>query len=176
MTENMKILYLCGFMGSGKTVAGKIAAEKLKLPFIDLDNHIEKEQNRSVADTFAAHGEHYFRILETSAISAASENFNKNNSGGIIALGGGAVVKPENIIIINNLGVLVYIDVDFDICYERIKADPNRPIAKDKTKEELESLYLTRKQIYLKNAKYTINGNTSLENLSERIVKVYADL
>jgi shikimate kinase len=166
----MKILYLCGFMGCGKSTSGMFAAQKLRVGFVDLDSYIEKSAMLSIPEIFAAHGESRFRELETAAITEASESIS-----GIIALGGGAVIKPENITAINKYGVLVYIDTDFAACYERIKADPNRPLAA-KSREELETLYEARTQIYFKNAKHIIDGNAGLNTLTERVVKMYANL
>ena len=63
-TEYAQTLILNGFMGSGKTTVGKILAASLNLPFIDLDNEIEKVSGRTIPAIFAESGEPAFRALE----------------------------------------------------------------------------------------------------------------
>jgi len=150
-----QIIFLCGFMGCGKTTLGRMAADKLNLPFIDLDKQIEDTHKKSIAEMFSDNGENYFRMLETSAITSVSEVLSKKD-GGIVALGGGAVIKPENVNIIKRFGILIFIDVEFEVCYERIKDNPARPLVKSHSREQLEQLYNERKPIYLKHALHTV--------------------
>ena len=171
--DNNIILYLCGFMGCGKSTIGEAAAKKLGIPFVDLDKHIEEKSRKNIADIFRTYGEEHFRELEAECVLSASEILSRNNSGGIIALGGGAILKKENTAVINKYGLSVYIDVEFNTCYERIKNDPKRPIADGKLQVELETLYEMRKDIYSQKAKQTIDGNTTVENITERLIAIY---
>ncbi|MFN5829806.1 MAG: shikimate kinase, partial [Bacteroidota bacterium] len=59
-----KVVYLTGFMGSGKTTVGKKLAAQLNYTFIDLDSYIEKQEGRSISELFNEHGENYFREVE----------------------------------------------------------------------------------------------------------------
>lgn len=163
-------LYLCGFMGCGKTTVGRIAAEGLNLTFCDLDEHIEAYVGRSISDIVKADGIDRFRDLESELLGSV---FSKSRA--IVALGGGAVLRRENVALIKKRGILVFIDTDFSVCRERIKDDNNRPLAYEKTIDELEKLYNERKRIYLDNADYTVNGNTSVQALSEGIISIYND-
>ena len=61
----MKNIYLCGFMGCGKTSVAKIISKKLKLKLIDTDIEIQKAKNMNIFEIFQKHGELYFRNLET---------------------------------------------------------------------------------------------------------------
>jgi shikimate kinase len=60
-------IFLIGFMGSGKTHWGKQVAQKLSLPFYDLDEVIVEEEKRSITDIFGESGEEYFRRRKRSA-------------------------------------------------------------------------------------------------------------
>jgi shikimate kinase len=164
-----KSVYLCGFMGSGKTCAGRIAAEKLGIPFLDLDEYIEQREKRTIPKIFEESGEGYFRELEIAAISRMTDGY-------IIALGGGAMVNRKNSVMINEYGVSVFIDVEFETCYERIKGDPNRPLAFKSSKKTLEKLYNDRKKSYVNNAVYTINGNIDAASLADCILAIYQEV
>ncbi len=83
------LVFLIGFMGSGKTFLGKQLSEKLQFPFFDIDLEIEKKSNMNVNDIFQHKGEKYFREVETGIL----QNWNKN---GIIATGGGIVISKIN--------------------------------------------------------------------------------
>lgn len=166
-----KILYLCGFMGSGKTSVGREAAEISEADFIDLDDYIETLEGLTVSQIFAAYGEEYFRKAETSAIKEITERNRVHKL--VTALGGGAAVNPVNLPLIRKSGILVYIDTDFESCYSRIKDDFKRPIAREKSKSELKTLYETRKKLYSENADFTIDGNTDIMTTAERILLLW---
>lgn len=61
-------IFLCGFMGCGKTTVGEILAKKLGLPLIDTDAYIVEQEGKSIPDIFAQDGEPYFRKKEAEAI------------------------------------------------------------------------------------------------------------
>lgn len=164
-----KSIYLCGFMGSGKTSAGQMASEALGVPFLDLDKYIEQREKRTIPEIFAESGESYFRELEIAAVSRMTDGY-------IIALGGGAMANRKNSAMINEYGVSVFIDVEFETCYERIKDDPNRPLVSRSTRKQLEKLYGNRKKLYLNNSQCVIDGNVDLAELSERIVEKFKEV
>lgn len=143
MTKN---IFICGFMGSGKTVIGKKLANSLGRKFIDLDKIIEKNENMKIKDIFKLKGEEYFRNLETNILLDACKNSNS-----IISLGGGILESQKNINTIHKNGVILFIDIPFDLCYLRISEDKNRPLVVSNSKEELEAIYNKRKDIYIKN-------------------------
>ncbi len=160
----MKAVYLCGFMGCGKTSVGKILAEKLGCGFFDMDEYIVEREKMKIPQIFAEKGEKYFREAETAAIRELSEKH------GIIACGGGAMLKKENADIASANGVIVYIDVPFEVCYGRISGDRNRPIVMNNTKEELEFIYDSRAPIYCENSTFTVSGGGTPDDIAERII------
>lgn len=160
----MRPIYLCGFMGCGKTTAGKLLAEKLGCGFYDMDDYITEKEKMEIPHIFAEKGEKYFREAETEAVRELAEK------SGVIACGGGAMLKKENAAIASAAGTVVYIDVPFETCYSRISGDKNRPIVMNNTKEELEIIYDGRAPVYSGNAALTISGSGSPEEIADRII------
>lgn len=159
----MKTVYLCGFMGCGKSTIGKILARKFGCGFFDMDDYIVEREGMEIPQIFAEKGEKYFRETETEAIRELAEK------SGVIACGGGAMLKKENAEIASSVGTVVYIDVPFEVCYSRISGDKNRPLVMNNTKEQLEDIYKNRVPVYDKNSSVTVSGDGSAEEIAARI-------
>jgi len=89
----------------------------------------------------------------------------------VAACGGGAMLNPDTAKAARDAGAaVVFLDVPFDICYERISGDENRPIAAKSTKEELQALYESRRSVYLSHSTVKIDcGNSSPIEIAEKI-------
>ena len=161
---NAPAIYLCGFMGCGKTTIGKIIAKKLGKKLIDLDTYIEEKENMKIPEIFEQKGEDYFRQKETQALAELKK------TGAVVATGGGALLSEKNGSIAKNSGLVFYIDTPFQFCYNRIKDDKNRPIAYNSTKDELQERYNYRRPLYQKNSHYTISGKGSPMAVATRII------
>ena len=148
----MKTIYLCGFMGCGKSTVGRILAKRLKCSFIDLDDYIEKQEGMSIPEIFGKKGEAYFRQLETDALRELS------GIGGVVATGGGTLLSEENGSLAKEIGFVAFIDTEFYTCYNRIKDDPHRPIAASSTKEQLRERYDQRKPLYCAHSHIAVSG------------------
>ncbi len=157
-------VYLCGFMGCGKSTVGEILSRRLRLPFTDMDSFITEREKMPIPQIFAEKGEEYFRERETEAVRLLGER------GGVIACGGGAMLRSQNGDIAAGYGTVVYIDVPFDVCYERIKDDDNRPIVKANTRESLEEIYNSRKPLYTAHSGICTNGCGTPEEIADRII------
>ena len=129
-------IVLIGMPGSGKSTVGKIL-QKTGLSFIDTDEEIEKRCGRPIRELIETKGEAYFRDLETDVIREISSCAQR-----IIATGGGAVLRPENVKRLRQNGRLYYLDADIS----RLQATSSRPLSD--TREKLEKLYAGRKDIY----------------------------
>lgn len=139
----MDNLYLCGYMGCGKSTIAPLLAKRLKLRFIDLDSFIEKRAGMRIADIFKLYGEDGFRRVEASALEEVCLM-----NGVVVAVGGGTLAYEHNIVAAKNSGLVVYLQLPFKTCYSRIKKSCCRPLVKKLTKDELEALYHKRHTIY----------------------------
>lgn len=156
-------VFLCGFMGCGKTTVGRIAAKKLGYCFCDSDELIVEREGMSIPEIFAEKGETYFRQAEAEVIkSLCGKNI-------IVACGGGAMLNPDTAAAAAKAGAVIFIDLDFEACYERISGDENRPIVISSTKEELEERFNARYDVYMKHSTMQIDGSGSPLSTAELI-------
>ncbi len=136
----MKI-FLIGFMGCGKTHYGKELSLKLKIPFFDLDQKIEEQEEKKIADIFGDEGEEYFRLLEKDVLHMLTESHETF----VMACGGGTPCFYNNIDYINKKGTSIWINCSIDCLYERlVKEKDERPLLKDISNDELRS-YIIKK-------------------------------
>lgn len=158
-------IFLCGFMGCGKSTIGRLLAELLSTKFIDMDTYIQELEGMSIPEIFSSKGEPYFRTAETNAITQLAD------CNAVVGCGGGAMVNPKNFELATKNGSrVIFLDVPFDRCYERIKGDSNRPIVVSNSKEQLHDIFNVRHGLYLQNSSYsiTIDGNAEpIENATK---------
>lgn len=159
-------VYLCGFMGCGKSHIGRMLAKRLEMKFIDLDRYIVNAEKMTIPEIFDKYGEPHFRGLEAKYIRELS-------NGCVVATGGGALINDETAKYARESGVTVYINTSFEECYRRIEGDTNRPLVMKNTKEQLNELYEKRSVIYRKNSMFMVNGNAHDRVITEEIAKLY---
>ncbi len=116
------VLYLTGFMASGKSTVGPILANTLGWTFFDLDKEIVKKEGMKITEIFKLKGEDYFRKAEHDLLKLLSKNINV-----IIALGGGTVASESNFEIIKSSGLIVYLKSSPEVAYKRLKFKRDRP-------------------------------------------------
>lgn len=148
-------IFLCGFMGCGKTTIGKLAAKKLGCAFFDTDELIVESQGMTIPEIFAEKGEPYFRGIEAETVKSMC------GRNAVIACGGGAMLNPDTARAAAEGGEIIFLDVPFENCYERICGDSNRPIAASSTKEELRERYNARYDVYSRHATIHIDSSGS---------------
>lgn len=117
-----KLIYLTGFMASGKSTIGPILANTIGWNFFDLDKVIEKEEEKSIRKIFVEKGEKHFRELETKILSRLSLLENH-----IISLGGGTIASDINLEIIKSSGYLIYLESSPEETYKRLRYKRDRP-------------------------------------------------
>jgi len=165
-----KRVYIIGFMGCGKSTAGKKLAATLGWQFIDLDKEIELKAGKAIKDIFSTSGEDFFRALETETLLGL-----KTNSDTVISTGGGTPCHRRNMDFMISTGLVVYIKMTPGQLKNRLeKSIGGRPLmSKISTAELLK--YITdklseREEYYLK-ASIIIDGiNLDINALSD-IVK-----
>ncbi len=172
----IRIIYLAGFMTSGKSTIGPILANTLGWSFYDLDKVIEQKENMKVVEIFEKKGEEYFRGLESKTLEELSYN---NNS--VIALGGGAMANAGNVDIIKRFGKSVYLKCSPEAIYKRIRHKTDRPlfidlVLNERPKEDfitrIETL-LEEREVYYNKADFVINTDAKRIGITvDHIVKL----
>ncbi len=159
-------IVLCGFMGSGKTTIGRKLARTTGLTFIDADQYLEEKEGKKISDIFAEHGEPVFRDLETKYIQQLSQM-----GGLVLALGGGAVLRPQNVQALKQTGVIIHLDTPFYRIVKNLSYSTNRPLL-DKADKQAETrrLYNARKNIYRHAADISVRS-PKISEVLERVVK-----
>ena len=126
-------IFLIGFMASGKTSKGKKLARKLNVPFIDLDQEIERQEEQTISDIFETQGEQYFRQLEANIIRSFSKDLEA-----IVSLGGGTPCFHDNMKYINYFGTSVYLKRAESRILGRLRQNKHkRPLVANLNNEEL---------------------------------------
>lgn len=166
----MKHVVLTGFMAAGKTAVGKRLARRLGFDFIDTDQLVEQSAGMSVADVFARFGEAEFRDRERRVIAELAPR-----KPSVIATGGGAFVDESNRRNLKALGVTVCLVVSLDTVLERVKRNEARPLARgENAREQLESLYESRKLAYGKADVLVETDGLSVEQAVARVATMIA--
>jgi shikimate kinase len=142
------LIFLLGMPASGKSTLGKMLSKQWGWEFIDLDQLIEKAQQKSIPDIFSEKGEDYFRKIEKQVLQ---ETMFQDNT--IIATGGGTPCFGNNMEIIQQKGFSVFIDTPLSTITDRIWSSPfERPLFSATDKETLldqvDALYQKRLPFY----------------------------
>jgi shikimate kinase len=122
----MKRIYLIGFMGAGKSTTGALLADMLRLPFIDTDAVIEKEEQSSIPRIFDERGESYFRNREHRVLRRLTRMHRA--SGFVMATGGGMPASGRNIAYMRRHGTVVYLEAPVSTLLARIQNAASRPV------------------------------------------------
>jgi shikimate dehydrogenase len=159
----MKIV-LVGFRGTGKTSVGRTLAARLRVPFIDTDEAIERRTGMAIPQIFGDVGEQHFRMLEREIIASL------RHAEGVISTGGGAVLDPANVEDLRWNATIVLLTADPGIIEERI-AGSDRPGLTDLTAaDEIRALLSRRREAYLGAADICIDtGTIGVERAAEII-------
>ncbi len=165
----MKI-FLLGYMGSGKSTAGKKLASLLDYTFIDLDNMIENETDHTIAEWFSA-GELKFREIESMVLRQTADFKNS-----VISTGGGTPCFHDNMQWMNENGVTVYIKMSTGGLFHRlIYSKTTRPLLAGKTDVELMEFItesLKEREFFYSQAHFTFKGeNLDVKELLETLRK-----
>lgn len=164
-------IFLIGFMFSGKSTVGKKLASIMGYDFIDTDKYFEDKYKISIFDFFEKFGEEMFRKFEHEILK---ELIIKENT--IISTGGGLPCFNDNMDIINDKGISIYLEMPFKAIINRQKnSKQKRPLLQNKTQEEIEEYLkalLTKREPIYKKSKITIEAqNIDFYSLKETIEK-----
>jgi len=155
------VIFLTGFMGSGKTTVGRRLALKLGVQFIDLDHEIERQRGVKISEIFKSAGEEAFRYLETECL----EELLRSGREAVVATGGGLPLKAYNRELMKASGTIVHLAASFETIRTRLEGDASRPL----WNEEALELYDARQLVYA-DADHSVNSdNRSIAELVEQI-------
>jgi shikimate kinase len=144
-----RAVFLLGFMGAGKTSIGQALARRLRWRFVDLDQRIEMQEGRTIAEIFARSGEDAFRRIETAVLRQLLAELGQGPPL-VVALGGGAPLRKENADLLATCGApQVFLDAPYEVVRQRCNGTvAARPLLQEEEAARL--LYESRRPHYLK--------------------------
>ncbi len=151
-------------MGAGKSTVGRALAALLSWDFIDLDQHIETREGRSVPEIFAGSGEATFREIESAALAEVAQRPRT-----IVALGGGAWIPAGNRAIVAENGMSVFLEASLETIEQRVTADGSRPLFGEP--ESVTSLYAERLPLYRTACISVPTDGRTVEEIAHEILK-----
>lgn len=169
-------IFLCGFMGAGKSAIGQRLANVLGCDYLDLDERMEENAGCTIPKIFEREGEAGFRTLERRTVLEVIRKFE-----GVVSLGGGSLHNQHMVDQIKLNGLLIFIETPVSVTLKRISEDENRPLlldkqGKPKSKEilqnELRALYEERLPLYEQAViKIENDGSEAVQEIVEQLLK-----
>ncbi len=156
--QSKRNIVLIGMPSSGKSTVGKQLANQLQMQFIDTDKEIEKVADKTIAEIFKTQGEVAFRDIESQVIAEVSA---KQNC--IIATGGGAVLREQNITLLKGNGTIYFIDRPL----EKLVTTDDRPLSSNR--DDLVKRYNERYDIYCNTADKIVVNDSKIESVIDTI-------
>jgi len=159
---------LVGFMGTGKTSAGKELARRTGRNFVDLDKLIELREKRSIPDIFSKFGESYFRKTEKKVLKEVS-----GQKGFIVGCGGGVVLDKGNIGTMRKTGLIICLTASPEAIFKRVSISSHRPLLNVADQKKQIAHLLKLRAPYYAQADKTINSSKlSIKEVAVRIKKL----
>jgi shikimate kinase len=174
--HNNRLIFLTGFMASGKSTIGPILANCLGFSHVDLDHEIESAEGATIRQLFIEKGEIAFRAIENAKLKEVS-----GYDGYVVSLGGGTALQEENFRLIQSTGFLIYLKTDSEHLFRRLKNKRDRPMLQTVEGESLsdhelrlriESLLAAREAIYGKADLIVHTDNKPVGRTVDEIVKL----
>lgn len=158
-------------MGSGKTHWGKLLAQRLQLPFQDLDSIIVESEGASIADIFQEKGEEYFRSQERDLLHDIIAKYPSL----VLSCGGGTPCFYKNIDLMKKAGTVVWLNTSIEALEERLKREKaKRPLIKDISDEKLRSFILKKmndRRLYYEQADVHVDeADVTIDSLLQQIM------
>lgn len=166
-SSTLTLLTLIGLPGSGKSTVGRQLGRRLGLTFTDSDHVIEQRLGCSIRDFFSREGEAAFRDVEEAVIRDLTQA-----QAGVLATGGGAVLRPANRQRLHDSGHVIYLRSSPEELFRRVRHDTNRPLLQVADPvARLRALYEERDPLYRETAHFVIEtGRPSVPTLVNMIM------
>ncbi len=165
------VVALSGFMGSGKTTVGSLAAARLGFAFLDLDEEVEQSAGMRIEEIFSREGEEAFRTREAAVLHELLRRHREvgNRSGLIVSLGGGAVTVPAVAELLKREAIVIFLKSDVEDAWKRVQGS-TRPLAASSS--GFRNLFARRAHAYAATADATIEtGSRSVEQVVSSVVE-----
>lgn len=166
----METIYFTGFSGVGKSMIGKMLASRKDLEYLDIDDRVEKKENKSIADIFKENGEEYFRSAENYVLS------HEVKQGSIVSLGGGIIQSIDNRHLIKSTGRVIYLRAKASTIYKNLKDEyKSRPLLKnDYSIFTIEKLLDERRPYYEELANFIIDiDDKKVDDVFKEALAIY---
>ena len=168
-------IVLIGFMGSGKSTIGRLLAEELNLPFVDLDEYIIQKSGKSISKIFKEYGEQEFRKIERECL----QELLSQKESMVIASGGGTPCFAGNLELMKSKSMVIYLQSGVKLLTQRLtKSQRPRPLIRGMRKDDLErfirKLLRKRRSFYLQ-ADMVFRLNAESPIIAQRILRKLPD-
>ncbi len=164
-----RTIALTGMPGAGKSTVGRLVADRLGRAFADLDEQIENALGRPITQIIEEAGIEYFREVEHQMIRRLLRHDDI-----VVALGGGAVLRDDNVAELLLTGALVHLDVPLDLLVHRLVADPSevarRPLLADDPIAALARLHSDRDHRYREVAEVVVDATGQPAEVAEDVL------
>jgi shikimate kinase len=162
------LVCLTGFMGSGKSTAGRLLARQLAWPHIDLDIRITDAAGLTIPEIFDRLGEPKFRRMEQEQLAGVLAEFAEMPKPRIVSLGAGTIVQAQNMALLRERGaLLIWLDCPMEELLQRCAQTTDRPLFRDEA--SFRRLYEERRPFY-QQADYRVESNTEPLRVVEQIL------
>lgn len=159
-------IILIGFMGTGKTAVGRRLAAMMNKDFYDTDQEVEAVTGMSILQLFSRYGEIRLQSEESLAMNRLIQ---KDNS--IIAIGGGAVLNKEDLMMLSEKGVIICLSAKPDVIYERVKRRNNRPyLKKGDMYQTIIEMLSEREELYKLSDLYIDTSGLDFQDIIDKIM------
>ena len=157
-------IVITGFMGTGKTTVGKQVAEQLGRPFVDTDDAIVQQAGKPIAQIFAEDGEAAFRHYERRVC-----RFYAGQGGYVIATGGGMLVDPDNLNVMQASGLVICLMASKAVIKSRLQHETGRPLFNN----DWESLYNQRLDAYAAIPHQIDTSDLASDDVTKKVIALW---
>lgn len=169
------IVYIVGFMGSGKSTIGKKLASRLNWSFLDLDDMIEENAGKPISELFSQNGEKYFRNIESEVLRSL-----KSETNVVVSTGGGTPCHSGNMDYMTDSGLTLYLKLTSEQLFSRLAGSKGqRPLIMGLNDEELLAFInekLSYREAWYNRAKIIVEGINLDVSLLHGLVESGLDL
>ena len=164
----MKTLFFIGFMGAGKTSVSAALGRMLKLPVIEMDEQIARQEGMTIPEIFAQKGESHFRQCETALLEGLAAE-----SACLVSCGGGVAMRQENVAAMRRCGTVVLLTARPEVILERVKDSDERPLLQGrKNVADIAALMAQRRSAYEAAADVTVDtSDLTIEEVCRAVLR-----